>query len=459
MPRTKEDVLNEIESTKWSLEHARVSDTNIRNAYAAGGLAGWGSDNAATTDIKRYGQKLMELQDELEDLDPVLKKAKEKRLAEEERKSKEAEERKSNEKRREQEKNNAEKSSNENRFEKMDVIASSASGYEAAGRLKPIRDHLEQYKKCVSVSESFLLYITKKGKVESVGSYHNGKGQCKTSGWRRIVEVCAGESDGIGLTANGKVVFFGWCFEKWAVGRWISSRYRKAVRSWKDIISISLVSNAYRGTNLVSCEPVGLKKDGTVVGVNGQYDKMKDIVAVSAGDGSYMYDESWLKYAYAGHVAGLRKDGTVVALWCDKKYYTGVTYGKYTCCSTENWRDIVAVSAGHKTTVGLKADGRVVAIGENNDKQCDVESWRNIVAVSAGYGRTLGLKADGTVVTTYEKDKNECSKWNNIIAIYNGCTGLKNDGTIVSTQNGIKKIGQRIPVNALVSQIDIHKYR
>jgi alpha-tubulin suppressor-like RCC1 family protein len=48
--------------------------------------------------------------------------------------------------------------------------------------------------------------------------------------------------------------------------------------------------------------------------------------------------------------------------------------------------------------VGLKADGTVVATGDNDYEQCDVTEWRDIVAVSTDYGQTVGLKSDGTVV-------------------------------------------------------------
>jgi alpha-tubulin suppressor-like RCC1 family protein len=52
-----------------------------------------------------------------------------------------------------------------------------------------------------------------------------------------------------------------------------------------------------------------------------------------------------------------------------------------------------------RTLVGLKADGTVVA--EGNDKgPFNVSGWRDIVAISAGNHHTIGLKADGTVVKT-----------------------------------------------------------
>lgn len=39
---------------------------------------------------------------------------------------------------------------------------------------------------------------------------------------------------------------------------------------------------------------------------------------------------------------------------------------------------IVAIAAGKNYTVGLKADGTVVAVGSNDLGQCDVSDWTGI---------------------------------------------------------------------------------
>jgi alpha-tubulin suppressor-like RCC1 family protein len=43
-----------------------------------------------------------------------------------------------------------------------------------------------------------------------------------------------------------------------------------------------------------------------------------------------------------------------------------------------NWRDIVMVAAGCAHTIGLKSDGKVVAVGDNDYGQCDVFDWHGI---------------------------------------------------------------------------------
>ena len=40
------------------------------------------------------------------------------------------------------------------------------------------------------------------------------------------------------------------------------------------------------------------------------------------------------------------------------------------------WPVIVAVCTGYSLTVGLKADGTVAAVGNNDDGQCGVEKWK-----------------------------------------------------------------------------------
>ncbi|MBW7452941.1 chromosome condensation regulator, partial [Paenibacillus sepulcri] len=47
-------------------------------------------------------------------------------------------------------------------------------------------------------------------------------------------------------------------------------------------------------------------------------------------------------------------------------------------CDVNDWRDIVAVAAGWRLSVGLKSDGTVVAVGDNEYGQCDVGGWRGI---------------------------------------------------------------------------------
>jgi alpha-tubulin suppressor-like RCC1 family protein len=58
--------------------------------------------------------------------------------------------------------------------------------------------------------------------------------------------------------------------------------------------------------------------------------------------------------------------------------------------------------------VGLRADGTVVAAGDNDYGQCEVGDWTDIVAVAAGNYHTVGLRSDGTVVAMGMNLVGEC---------------------------------------------------
>lgn len=230
--------------------------------------------------------------------------------------------------------------------------------------------------------------------------------------------ISAGISSSAGVTSDGKVFLSG----------------KKVLRpsdvsDWTDIISVSTMGSLI----------IGLKIDGTVVTAgtldNNKYYRIEtgnwnDIVAVSAGD---LY------------ILGLRKDGTIVAQG----------YNNYGQMDVDNWRNITAISTGWRLTVGLDTTGDIHITGRYAEEileeiENDKEDWKNLVAVSAGGGRTrtageyghvVALKSDHTVVAAGDNRKGQCNvngeDWNDIIAISAGAyhtVGLKADGTVVTTQ-------------------------
>ena len=67
----------------------------------------------------------------------------------------------------------------------------------------------------------------------------------------------------------------------------------------------------------------------------------------------------------------------------------------------------MVTAGGH--TVGLKADGTVVAVGNNWYGQLDVGGWTNVIQVGTGGGvHTVGLKANGTVVAVGDDHYGQC---------------------------------------------------
>ena len=130
--------------------------------------------------------------------------------------------------------------------------------------------------------------------------------------------------------------------------------------------------------------------------------------------------------AGTNHTAGVRADGKVIAVG-----YTGDGQ-----CSVAGWRGAVAVAADLGHTVALKEDGTVTAAGKNDFGQCNVAAWTDIAAIAAGASYTVGLKSDGTVVAVGKNDFGQCNvtAWTDIVAIAADVyrtIGLKSDGTVV----------------------------
>lgn len=50
--------------------------------------------------------------------------------------------------------------------------------------------------------------------------------------------------------------------------------------------------------------------------------------------------------------------------------------GKYGQCNASDWRDIIAIAANWGHTVGLKKDGTVIAVGDNQSCKTDLGEYR-----------------------------------------------------------------------------------
>lgn len=70
-------------------------------------------------------------------------------------------------------------------------------------------------------------------------------------------------------------------------------------------------------------------------------------------------------------------------------------------------RNIVALAASTVNTIGLKADGTVVAVGGNTLGQCEVSDWR-ILSQLQQANNTAGSREDGTVVAAGQNAFDQC---------------------------------------------------
>ena len=129
------------------------------------------------------------------------------------------------------------------------------------------------------------------------------------------------------------------------------------------------------------------------------------------------------------HTVGVKSDGSVVAVGDND-------LGQ---CDVSDWMDINQVAAGYYHTVGLRSDGTVIAVGWNDDGQCDVSDWMDINQVAAGYYHTVGLKSDGTVIAlgggAFDFGQCDVGNWTDIVQVAAGgvhTVGVKDDGTVVA---------------------------
>ena len=56
------------------------------------------------------------------------------------------------------------------------------------------------------------------------------------------------------------------------------------------------------------------------------------------------------------------------------------------------------IAAGQLHTVAFRADGKVLATGNNDFGQCDVSGWSDVVGVACGKDFTVAVCADGTAL-------------------------------------------------------------
>ena len=131
----------------------------------------------------------------------------------------------------------------------------------------------------------------------------------------------------------------------------------------------------------------------------------------------------------------MRADGTVVA--------TG--NNEYGQCDVSEWNDIVAISAGPTFTIGLRKDGSLIFTGKMTESmEQDMRDWQNIKQISLPCGGAetfvVGLKYDGTIVYSGAYSDvfvPEISQWSDIEEVETGfchIVGRKSDGTVVTTE-------------------------
>lgn len=273
------------------------------------------------------------------------------------------------------------------------------------------------------------------GTMLSAGLGDNGR--CDVDKWsdKKVKDIACGFYHTAALLEDGKV---------------ISTDNQADGRTFEDIASVTAGSQV----------TLGLRKDGTVVGggdnVYGQLntEEWSNIKQVAVG-GSY-YDK-------IGFTAGLREDGTVAAVgsgvenleavntWTDIvdieagwDFLAGLKSDGTVVMTADNGYDVSTISgvtdmSAMYISIFLKSDGTAVLAGEQEDiEKYQGDPMENLVSVVNGRGYAAGLRADGTVALIYNQEimTMDTSGWKDIKTLvgsmYN-LYGIQSDGTVLAT--------------------------
>ena len=123
------------------------------------------------------------------------------------------------------------------------------------------------------------------------------------------------------------------------------------------------------------------------------------------------------------HTVGLRADGSVLACGDD-------SFGQ---CAVGALHDVTAVAAGAYHTAALHRDGTVSALGRNSEHQCDTAAWRDVTAIAASDYATFALTKEGRLLCTGFYDYGEPESWSGLSAVAGGSynlAALRSDGTV-----------------------------
>lgn len=246
----------------------------------------------------------------------------------------------------------------------------------------------------ISASNEILAGLKNDGSVVIAKRKQHYDYRIDVSEWSDIIDVAVGEQYIVGLRADGTLTAQG-----------IDGYGETDIDEWTDIIQIDTGWQHTVGLdNTGNVHIAGFHAETLLKEIANKKDEWTNIISISTGGSS---GHSTLG---KGHVVGLRADGTVVAVGDN-------SFGQ---CNVEEWSDIIAISAGDYHTVGLKSDGTVITTQGEKDfpETCAaMKNWTNITAVSAGYGYTLALKADGSVQAAgFDQDgQSDVSNWANVL--------------------------------------------
>lgn len=224
----------------------------------------------------------------------------------------------------------------------------------------------------VAISAQFKHSLALKADGTVVGWGQNNHGQSDPPPGNDHVAVAAGELHSLALRSDGSIVAWGY-----------NRSGQCDVPAGNDFVAIAGGHD----------HSLALRSDGTVVAWGNNDDGQCDVpagndyVAISAG------------FSYS---LGLTSDRRIVA-W-------GKTDSPFVTFRVPSGTDFQAIAAGGFLRIhalALRADGSVVAWGDNTYGQSAVPAGNNYVTIAAGADHSLALRNDGSIVGWGDNDHGE----------------------------------------------------
>lgn len=233
----------------------------------------------------------------------------------------------------------------------------------------------------VACGEKHTLLLKRDGTVRAVGSPQSQQVAVPV-GLSNVVAIAAGTDHSLALTADARVVAWGWnnagqlCVPSDLTGV-------RAIAAGRNY-SLALLTNgtvrAWGGIdqNLECTDEDDDKFEGGEMKPPGDIRRVgrNPVVAIAAG---------------VRHALALRADGSVVG-W-------GEGCEGSACEPPAGFEPFTVIGAGNGFSVGLRRDGTVRAWGDNRYRKLEVPAHLNrVVALACGNYHTLALRDDGSVV-------------------------------------------------------------
>lgn len=229
---------------------------------------------------------------------------------------------------------------------------------------------------------------------------------CQVSDWTDIVAIEAGQAETLGIKIDGTVVYLEmtdslnenfdidtWTTDIVEVNASVSNTGTIAFRNLDGDVRVYADDDRYgqcrtgKWSNMEAIAAggygtIGVDHHGNceVVGFEGGTNQSVKTIfdnSVKSGEWNDLLDIA----AGQEHIVGLKADGTVCALHYGEMAYEIGGFPNNTHkgeADVFNWSGVVAIDAASKQTIALKADGTVLATGDNSKGECDVSGWTDI---------------------------------------------------------------------------------